>query len=81
MCVLLQICNLKQLVQIFILESNRRWKGSLVNKRKYLDWLDQIQELVDYGFLCSDCIIQFTVYQAQKPHLVFAIFLARVKRE
>lgn len=36
---------------------------------------------MDYGFLCSDCIIQFTMYQAQKPHLVFAIFLARVKRE
>jgi len=81
MRLLLQIQNLKQLLQIIILENNRRWKGSLVNKRKYLDGLNQILELVAYGFLCTDCIIQFTVYQAQRTDLLCAIFLARLNRE
>lgn len=50
---------------------------SLVNNRKFLDGLDQIQELVIMDFY----VIQPTVYQAQKPHLLFAVFLALLKRE
>lgn len=63
---------------------SRKYRGQrepLVSKRKHLDGLHQIPELADCVFLCTDCIIQFTVYQAQKPHLIFNILLGRLKRE
>lgn len=40
-----------------------------------------MQKLGDSRFQCTNCIIQFTAYQAQKPHLLFALFLARLKRK